>query len=302
MGSGVRLALRKVIRAATDPVSTFYHLLGRINPESLFVRYAALSRRAGLDKLYFVLSFDCDTDEDIRVAWDVHSRLLDMGVMPTYAVPGDFLRKGEGVYTRIAETGAEFINHGDIEHTYFNEKRGSYASCFFYDEQSPERVRQDIVDGDRTLKEVLGVSARGYRTPHFGTFQRPDQLRFLHGVLMDLGYAFSTSTAPEYGLRHGPVFDIFGIKELPLSGTASRPLQTLDTWSFFEAPDRVRTPEDYRVEAKSLADIMTKGGAGIINVYADPSHIHDQEIFFVAVRLWSLVALPAHYRDVLELI
>ncbi len=174
--------LERVLRGIKNPVLAGYAVRARLRPSAIFRRYAARARAQGFGKVHFVLSLDCDTDEDIAVVWDLHARLLEIGVRPVYAVPGELLQRGEKTYRRIADTGAEFLNHGYREHTYFDPARGDYASCFFYDQQSPEIVREDVVQGDRALREVLGVVPRGFRTPHFGTYQRPAQLRHLHGV------------------------------------------------------------------------------------------------------------------------
>lgn len=289
----------KVKGIAADPHAAAYRLRGRLNREGLFARYARLARRAGIDRVWLVLSFDCDTPEDAEVAGKVHDRLAEMGVTPVYAVPGDLLRRGAAEYGRIAAAGAEFINHGDRMHTYFDEGTQRWASNFFYDQQPREVIREDILRADRTLREVVGAEPNGFRTPHFGTFQRAEQLRWLHGVIGELGYAFSTSTVPLWGFREGPVFDRFGRLELPVAGGAQSPLSILDTWSCFEAPDRVRDPADYEREADALADAFAEAGAGVINVYGDPSHIHDREEFFRAVSRWTEVARPAGYRELL---
>lgn len=287
----------RITAAARDPIGAYYALRARRNGAGLFARYARLARRAGFERLYFVLSFDCDTEDDIRVAWKVHARLAEMGVRPVFAVPGDLLRKGEAVYRRIAETGAEFINHGDREHTYFDRDLGRHASCFFYDRIGHEAAREDIVRGHETLREVLGIEARGFRTPHFGTFQRADDLRFLHRVLGELGYVFSSSTGPLYGFRFGPAFTRFGLVELPVAGMGGQPLNILDSWCCFAAPDRGLGPEDYAREGRALGEVMARGGAGLLNLYADPSHIHDRDVFFETVAFWTQIATPAQFRD-----
>jgi len=243
------------------------------------------------------VSFDCDTDDDIGVAGDVHARLADMGVPAVFAVPGELLRAGEAVYRRIAEAGAEFINHGDRKHTYFDTALGRHASCFFYDQIGREAVRADVMAGDATLREVLGVAPRGFRTPHFGTFQRPAELQFLHGMLAGLGYAFSSSTVPLFGFRFGPVFRRFGVAELPVSGMGEHPLTTLDSWACFAAPDRVFDADDYRRQGQALAQALAGGGAGILNVYADPSHVHGRGAFFETVAAWRRIAEPARFSD-----
>jgi hypothetical protein len=69
----------------------------RLDRGGLFARYGQLARRAGLDRVWLVLSFDCDTPQDADVAEAVHERLMSMGVRPVYAVPGDLLREAHDV-------------------------------------------------------------------------------------------------------------------------------------------------------------------------------------------------------------
>jgi len=271
----------------------------RLRSESLFARYGQLARRAGLDRVWFVLSFDCDTPRDAEVAWEVHLRLAQMGVTPVYAVPGDLLREAADVYGRIAETGAEFINHGDRMHAVLDEVTGRWRSTFFYDQQPREVLRADVLGGDRTVQEVIGRKPLGFRTPHFGTFQAPEQLQWLHGVLGELDYRFSSSTVPLWGFRHGPAFRRFGRLELPVTGGAEAPLSILDTWSCFEAPDRVRAPADYQREAAGVAEAYALAGAGILNLYGDPSHVHGREEFFRAVESLLEVGRPTTYAQLL---
>ena len=292
--------MTKLKKALANPSLIAYELWAKLNRKSLFNRYHKLSRSAGLDKIYFILSFDCDTFDDIDVVWNVHSRLIDMEIKPVYAVPGELLNRGEKVYRRISETGGEFINHGDTQHTYFDKSAGRHRSHFFYDELPLERVREDIVQGDVCLREILGVQTRGFRTPHFGTFQKPHQLRFLHSVLHDLGYIFSTSTVPLYAFRYGPIFRAFGAVELPVSGMASRPLNILDSWSCFMAADRTMTPQDYLREGEAISQLFKGLGVGLLNFYADPIHIHDSDIFFETVSHWRSAAVAVTYSKLLE--
>lgn len=225
--------------------------------------------------------------------------MMDMGVVPAYAVPGELLAQGAETYRRIAATGAEFLNHGYRSHTYFDETAGAYASCFFYDEQTPETVEADIIGGDRMVAEIIGAKPRGFRTPHFGTFQSEQQLANLHGVLAHLDYDFSTSTAPPFGLRFGPLFERRGLWEIPVSGCGSRPWRILDSWGCFAAPDRNQTPEDYRREALGMAARLGHG-PGLLNFYADPSHILRQPVFFETVAELVKLATPTTYGALLE--
>jgi len=291
---------RRIKAGVSDPVAAAYGLRVRLSRDRLFARYGKLARRAGLDRVWLVVSFDCDTPQDAAVVEGVHERLMGMGVRPVYAVPGDLLREGHSAYGRVAATGAEFINHGDRMHTYLDETTGRWASSFFYDEQPRPVIRKDVVDADATVREVIGRRPAGFRTPHFGTFQTTEQLRWLHGVISELDYGFSTSTVPLWGFRHGPAFERFGRLEIPVAGGASAPLSILDTWGCFAAPDRVHTPAYYESEAAAVADAYAQAGAGVINVYGDPSHIHESEEFFRAVEHWTSVAEPAGYTELLE--
>ena len=191
-------------RIVRDPLRYTFVLLGRCAPEILFLNYARLAKGQRLRRSYFILSFDCDTDLDIAVAESVHSRLAEIGIVPVYAVPGQLLEKGADVYRRIADSGAEFINHGYYVHTHFHPDTRIYMSSFFYDRLSPETILDDIQRGHQAHLAVLGKAPRGFRVPHFATFQRPAHLNFLHNALERMGYQYSSSTMPLYGFRYGP--------------------------------------------------------------------------------------------------
>jgi hypothetical protein len=120
-------------------------------------------------------------------------------------------------------------------------------------------------------------------------------------VLQQLGYAYSTSTTPFYGLRHGPAFRHLGLLEFPVSGQGRDPLSILDSWGCFRAPDRVLGAEDYRREAVGMAQHL-ESGPGILNFYADPSHVADQPIFFDTMAELAKVATPVSYRELLGIV
>jgi len=291
--------LKKIGDVLTDPYRILYSVRAQAGRDGLDRRYRRLAEQAGFRELYLVLSFDCDTQEDAETVLSVHDRLRDLGVTAVYAVPGELLNAAEPVYRKVAETGGEFINHGYRTHTYFDTERGRYASCFFYDQLPLETVRDDIVAGDRNLRSTLGIAPKGFRAPHFGTFQKPAQLRFQHGVLNELGYAFSTSTLPLHAYRFGPAFRDHGVLELPVSGMGSMPLRILDSWSCFRAPGRRFGPDDYVREGRLAADRFESLGIGLLNFYADPSHIHDRPEFFETVAHWARIARPVTYSRLL---
>jgi Polysaccharide deacetylase len=291
--------LAKIGALLTNPYRLLYSFWAWADRNRLDQRYRRLAEQEGFRELFLVLSFDCDTREDADTVLKVHDRLSGLGVTPVYAVPGELLNKGERVYRKIADAGGEFINHGFRDHTFFDTARGRYTSCFFYDQLPLETVRNDIVEGDRNLRSTLGIQSKGFRAPHFGTFQKPPQLRFQHSVLQELGYRFSTSTLPIYAYRFGPAFRDFGVLELPVSGMGSMPLRILDSWTCFAAPARRFGPEDFVREGRLAGENFRSLGIGLLNFYADPSHIHDRPEFFEAVAYWAQIAKPVTYSQLL---
>lgn len=276
----------------------YLKIANRINSKILWSLYTHKAKKM-LPRSLFILSFDCDTEEDSAVAFDVHQKLQDVGITPVYAVPGELLKKGEKVYRKIHETGSEFINHGGREHTYFDQEHQRHASCFFYDKQSQENLKEDILLGHQTLKDVLGITAKGWRTPHFGTFQKPEHLDFLYSVLNEHGYQFSTSTSPDAAYQHGPLYKKNDIIEIPVTGIFSEPFNIMDTWAYFAAPDRTKSPLDYVQSAQLLSDFSNTHPI-LINIYGDPSHIHDKPEFFEAMALLVKVAQNLNYTQLLE--
>jgi len=291
--------LRKLRIAAENPTLAGYYAWSQIDADRLIKSYQRRAAQAGLDRLYLILSFDCDRPEDIDAAWEVHARLMDLGLCPAYAVPGELLEKGAKVYQRIAATGAEFLNHGHRWHMYFDQTSNGYMSCFFYDELPPDVVEEDVAGGDKDVTEIIGIKPTGFRTPHFGTFQRERELRFLHRILVRFGYRYSTSTTPGFGLRYGPMFRRYGLPEIPVSGRGRSPFEILDSWSCFAAPGRKLTPQDYRRDALRMAERL-QGRAGLLNYYCDPSHVADQPVFFETMRDLVKVADPLNYAKLIE--
>jgi len=76
----------------------FLDRLGRLFPRLFWQRYNSLAHQQGFNRLYLVLSFDCDTPEDAEAAKIIHSRLLEQGIKATYAVPGAQLEENAAVY------------------------------------------------------------------------------------------------------------------------------------------------------------------------------------------------------------
>lgn len=241
----------------------------------------------------FLLSFDCDTDEDIAIVEGVHDRVLALGVLPAYAVPGELLERGADVYCRLASHGAEFLNHGHAQHCHIDRQTGRYESSMFYDQLPYDEVVADVRGGHQSVRDVIGTAPVGFRTPHFGTFQRRHQLDRLHDLLAELGYRYSTSTMPLYGMLHGPVVRVRPtLVEIPVTGSPGRPHRPLDTWSYRFAPRPIGDELDYQRAVAELAEDLRRHG-GVVNIYADPSQVADWDGFFDSIALLAPFGAPS---------
>ncbi|MCX7747159.1 MAG: polysaccharide deacetylase family protein [Clostridia bacterium] len=292
--------IHRALNLINNPMQLATYIGTLLNKDFLFKRYSNLSSDLGIKRLYFILSFDCDTEDDIKVVSKVHERLENMGVLPVYAVPGELLLKGEKEYRRIAESGSEFINHGYREHVFFDNLTNRYKSNFFYNQIPEELIKEDIVNGDNVLSDFLGLKIQGFRVPHFGHYQKNKQLKLIHTILKELGYKYSTSTVPLYGFIYGPIFSKFGLVEIPVSGMWSNPLRILDSYSFFYSQSK-KFKTSYYYESDSIRTYFEeKGLVGILNYYADPSHIANNDLFFKTIEHLTKVSYSISYEKLIE--
>lgn len=292
--------LKYVLR---NPVDAAFSLTATRRPQWLFQRYVSMARRQGLQQPSLLLSFDCDTDRDAEVAEVVNERLAAMGVYPVYAVPGRNLERNADVYLRIAEQGYEFINHGYADHAYWHEESQAYHSCTFYDRMTSAEVVNDIEKGHQTHLAILKRTPLGFRGPHFGTFQNRSQLGLIHNTLDRLGYRFSTTTIPRYGFIHGPLHRVrHNLIEIPVSGGFDNPLNILDSWGFFAAPDRNCEPSDYQIQLFKLIDyFVSRELPCLLNLYVDPAHIAERLEFFEPIRhAAERMRVYRGYRELIE--
>lgn len=273
-------------------------LLNRVSPTLVWDMYSRRCRKAGMKSSALILSFDCDIDDDIAVAWDVHSRLMDMGVLSAYAVPGAQLERGADVYRRIAATGAEFLNHGGRAHTYFDTELQRHRSCFFYEQQTAKDLEEDIRLGHEIVTRVIGKTPSGWRTPHFGSYQQPEHFEFLYNLLNELGYTYSSSAMPVKSLREGPRLRGQGLYEIPLTGPYGYPFVNMDSWSYFLEADAQRQGE-FSLSCQQLAEFSAKKPI-LINIYADPCHIAGNDRFFEGIALMAKAARPTTFQGFLQ--
>jgi peptidoglycan/xylan/chitin deacetylase (PgdA/CDA1 family) len=275
----------------------------RMAPGPLFWRsYAKNARRAGLEQLYIILSYDCDTPEDAAASTGLYAWLAKHSIPATFAVPGAQLEESRKEYRALHRQGAAFINHGGAPHTEFRE--GRYHSVTFYERIDAETVAADIRLGHEIFKRVLGAAPRGFRAPHFGHFQRPEQLRLIYDTLRELGgYRFSSTTTSAFAQRYGPVVEADGLMEIPILGSYHWPLRIFDSYRYIS--DRVsrKVTDDYaRDFFSTVENLIQQGIPALLNYYADPAHVIDNEAYLDALaRAQGLGAQFISYEQLLEI-
>lgn len=258
-------------------------LINRYWPQLIWNR--AKPNRIEQKKHMFIL--DCDTDLDIDVLISVHEKFKNIGIRPIYAVPGEMLLKGFGVYRKVMEDGFEFINHGYRQHTFVDRERKHYLSTFFYSHLSKEEIYNDIKMADDILLNTFGYKSYAYRTPHFGTFDKKENLEFIHSILSELKYKYSSSSGPLNFFKMGNRYVSRNILEFPVSGTATWPLVIPDSYTFRFAKNSFFSREKYEEEVRLLFEKMEKNKVSRLNFYADPSQIYDWENFFKSQSLFA---------------
>jgi len=240
-----------------------------------------------------VLVLDCDTDLDISVVAAVNTRLINMGIKAIYAVPGELIIRGLETYRSFAGAGHEFINHGYFQHSTVDQYRTRYENLFFYNEISEFERRDDILRGHNTIVESLKVIPKGFRTPHFGTFQNLKELTEIHSICMELKYVFSSSTTPKYRFMHGEIWCVTrNFFELPTTGAISNPLGILDSFSYRFNSTNSLTPKEFSDEISLLKRMLELGRVQRVNIYADPSQVYDWDEFFE-----SLATISKYFVD-----
>lgn len=274
-------------------VPALKHLLSRAlgrgslqggNPAARFDAYTRAAHGVGLDGLYLFLSFDCDTDLDADAAEALDAFLRARGIKATYAVPGAQLEKAAAVYGRLAQGGAEFMNHGGLPHAMWSEDR--WVGITFYDSMSNEEVVADIRRGHDIATAVTGRAPNGFRAPHFGCFQKTEQVELMHRTAAELGYGYCSTTIPVFGLANGPAYTAHGLVEFPCFGSIRNPETILDSWTYLT--DRVNYAlgdEYYTLFEETVNTMLDKRMPGVLTWYGDPCHVLDQAPFVRAIEL-----------------
>ena len=252
----------------------------------LFSKLGENLRKLGIDDLYIILSYDCDTPLDSAASVIIKDYLASHGIPAVFAVPGVVIEKNKKTYKSIYDQGFEFINHGYLEHAAYDHIVDSYYSVTWYHKMAEDDVRNDIIKGHNTLWQTLGCASSGFRAPHFGYFQDPAQLEIIYSEINKLNYKFASTTMPSMAIKNGYVYKTaYGLYEFPVTGTYDVPSVILDSWQFFAAPERKYTENDYKIEFKKLLKFYSDNKLpGILNLYADPSHIVDSNTYFDCIE------------------
>jgi peptidoglycan/xylan/chitin deacetylase (PgdA/CDA1 family) len=268
---------------------------------ALFLEYSRLARLQGFDRLYVALSFDCDTPEDIPAAEQVHTWLSKRGIKATYAVPGAQLLQGAETYRRLRDMGADFINHGARPHTEWNNNR--YQSITFYNEMTSAEVVDDLEKGHEIVQQAIGYTPKGFRAPHFGYFQSDEQRSLIYKTLRNLGYQYDTATLPEFGFKHGPILEVDGLYEFPLSGSYETPHVILDSWNYVYSPYYPYVKNEYAtLFIHTVEQLLNLGVVGVLNYYVDPAHVYRADAFYWAMAYLLERGVPSmHYGELMDI-
>ena len=299
-----------ITRAIRDPLGALRRVADRFTgrtdaPRDATDAFETLSRKSrqlGITGINVAFSFDCDTPEDAAASRQVFAELRRRGVPATFAVPGATLEGAADQYRRLAADGARFMNHGHRPHAELRD--GRYYGITFYEELSTDDVVRDIRAGHRSVSEVIGTPPRGFRGPHFGSFQKPENRQLVYGVARELGYAFCSDTLPQRAYDSGPVFDVGGgLKESPLTGSLGDPLVILDSWNYLADRTQYRLQEQYATRFAETGDFFaTRRLPALLNYYADPAHVVADGIFLRAIDHALAAGARFHsFEDVLQM-
>jgi hypothetical protein len=259
---------------------------------SVWEQYRVAAKGLNFSKTALFLSFDCDTDPDAAAGLELVSILSGLGIKASFAVPGVQLLANRNVYQRIAAQGVEFLNHGYRSHTDWDGLK--YYAVTFYNEMSRREVEEDIRRADAVIREVAGRPPAGFRAPHFGSFQKSEEVAFMHNVCADLGYTYASTTLPVYAFERGPAFLSCGLVEFPVIGSWRIPHTILDSWNYLEDRVNYRLSESYfDLFAETITMSRKKKLPLLLTWYTDPSHVLGQKPFIKAMEFAAAQGIPS---------
>ena len=264
--------------------------------------YFRLANQQGIHRPYLFLSFDCDTDLDAEVVECVHNFLDELGISATYAVPGEQLKRCPDPYRRLAARGAEFINHGGLPHAKWDGNQ--WVGITFYSDMKPEEVSADIRLGHDIVCDIIGKQPIGFRAPHFGSYQNPDQLNLIYNTTKQLGYEYCSTTIPASGLKYGPAYLTNGMYEFPCFGSIRNPGTILDSWTYLIDKKNYTLDTQYqKLMDETIQQVLTAEVPAIFTWYGDPCHVNGQQPFINAMKNLADSGIKSlNGRELLEIV
>ena len=228
----------------------------------------------GTQKPIFCLSFDCDTEEDTRELPRLLDQLDNHSIPASFALIGELVEEEPETYRTIPERNYEVVNHGYSHHT-AKRPDGSFYSSRFYHQLSVEEIRTEIFRNHELLESLIGAAVRGFRTPHFSTYQTAVNRQHIYALCREIGYDYSSSITSIH-LKGSPDSTSKDVVEIPLAGCWDDLRSPFDSWGLIAAPDRRYADDDFfDLFAKMLAASLTARNPVLVNIYVDPSHVVD---------------------------
>ena len=228
-----------------------------------------------LDSSVFFVSFDFETQRDVDLIELLTNKLIKSNIIPYYAVPGELIKENKTIFRKISKK-CTIINHGYKVHTEFDKILNKNKSIISYCDFNKNQITKDIIEGHEAIKNFCNQVPKIFRAPHFGEYSENQSLDFIHNILNDLNYTYSSSTTPIYSLIKSPIFKNKNILEMCSSSFIEDPLQIIDSWSISHSNLNY---QDLFCEFKKNLKIM-QAFKFFFNVYFDPSDIIKEYIFF----------------------
>ena len=246
----------------------------------------------------FLLSFDCDTQKDINSLEKLIKKLNFINFKVVLAIPGELVQNNFELIKKLNNNySIEFLNHGYYLHTNFNDEEKSYKPIFSYEKKNIEFIKKDIELAHNLFKDKLNINLIGFRAPHFGDISY-NKKKKIYKYLKKLGYSYSSSSIYDLAFLKGAIFILEGITEISVTGCADNPILMLDSWSFLKINnEKLILSPNYFVELKKLQDVLDNKNFNFVNIYADPSHVIENDVFFENLKKFSKLNL-LNLRDV----
>jgi hypothetical protein len=271
-------------------------IFARILPTSFWAIRRYQMKSLKLQKSFLIISCDCDTQLDTESVLDVDSEFEKLGVSPSYAVPSMRIQSGLEVYRALISKGRDFLNHGYSDHVFFDSE-GSAHNSFLYSNLSKLEVCEDFTLGHEYFEKTFGILLKGWRTPHFGSFENRKNLRLIHSLCSRFDYRFSSSSSGLTGFIRGPISVSSQIREFSVTGHGTAGFGVLDSWSFQKVSGEeivIDVPRFY--EAYKNMEENYRGIHSVINLYFDPRHIKNVPEF------WEMMKFIVESRECISFI